>query len=85
MVPGEKSHWHAGKDPRLESQVQVLQPEERISVFVLDEDTRTKVSESTEDLITTGPYLEITRIYDMDEIIIRMLYCLVVGDALVGL
>ncbi len=54
-------------------------------MFVLDKDTRTKASESTEDLITTGPYLEITRIYDMDEMIIRLLYCLVVGDALVGL
>jgi hypothetical protein len=50
-------------------------------VFVLERDTRTKVSESTETLATKGPYHKYTRIQDMDQ----MLYCLVVGDALVGL
>jgi hypothetical protein len=72
-----------GKGPRLESQVQVLYLK-KDSVFVLDKDTRTKVSESIENLIPQGPNYKGTRVWTR-HFVIRLLYCLVIVDALVGL
>ncbi len=56
-------------------------------MYVLGRDTRTKASDSTETLATKRPYPKHTRVQNIDEKfqISDLLYCLVIGDALVGL
>ncbi len=41
----------------------------KIPVFVLERDTRTKVSESTETLATNKPYPKLTRVQNIDKIL----------------
>ncbi len=65
-----EKNWCVGKNPigtRGKTLDWSLKSEEKIPVFVLERDTRTKVSESTEALATKGPYYKFTGIQDMDE------------------